>query len=170
MPQVRHSLFSLPVALGNANLQIQVALPADVLAALSLVRVASHWMFALFLSGACTCFVSVFLTPLSVYTRWGRWASFPVAILAFLSALTTTTASVIATIMFILFSKLVHSAKAEVNIVPEIGVKMFAFMWLASICAIVGWLVQLGLCCCCASSGREMREKAGWRGPFRQKE
>ena len=38
-----------------------------------------------------------------------------------------------------------------VNIVPEIGFEMFAFMWVASVCAIVGWLIQLGLCCCCAS-------------------
>ena len=35
--------------------------------------------------------------------------------------------------------------------VPETGVKMFAFMCMASVCAIEGCLLQLGMCCCCAS-------------------
>ena len=82
----------------------QVALPADVISALSRVRLASHWMFALYLTGATTCFVSIFLTPLSVYTRW---ATFPIAIFAFLTALTTTAASIIATVMFMLSHLLV---------------------------------------------------------------
>ncbi|MCJ1454972.1 hypothetical protein MMC28_005325 [Mycoblastus sanguinarius] len=102
-----------------------IALPANVIDALKLVRLASHWMFALFLTSACTCFVSIFLTPLSIFTRW---ATFPIAIFAFLSALTTTAATIIATVMFIIFEKVIHSAEADVNIVPEIGVKMFAFM------------------------------------------
>ncbi|CAD6582311.1 MAG: hypothetical protein ASARMPREDX12_000903 [Alectoria sarmentosa] len=110
-----------------------IALPANIISALSLVRTASHWMSALFLTGACTCLVSIFLTPLSIYTRW---ATFPIAFFAFLSALTTTAASIIATVMFIIFSKVVHSAEGEVNIVPEIGIKMFAFMWVASACAV----------------------------------
>ena len=37
------------------------------------------------------------------------------------------------------------------NIVLEIGRAMFAFMWIASTCAVLGWGVQIGLCCCCAS-------------------
>lgn len=122
-------------------------------------------MFALFLSGACTCFVSIFLTPLSIYTRW---ATFPIAIFTFLSALTTTAASIIATVMFIIFSKVISSAEGTVNIVPEIGVKMFAFMWVASGCTLVGWLVQLGLCCCCASRrdvilGKKTGRAKAWR-------
>ena len=110
----------------DADLPNQVALPATIVSALTLVRTASHWMFALFLTGACTCFVSTFLTPLSIYTRW---ATFPIAIFAFLTALTTTAASVIATVMFIIFRNVVHGAESTVNIVPEVGIKMFAFMW-----------------------------------------
>lgn len=122
-------------------------------------------MFALFLTGASTCFVSIFLTPLSIYTRW---ATFPIAIFAFLSALTTTAASIIATVMFIVFKKVISSAEGTVNIVPEIGVKMFAFMWVACVCAIVGWLVQSGLCCCCASRrdvklGKKTGRAKAWR-------
>ena len=146
-------------------LTITVALPQNVINALHLVRLASHWMFALFLTGACTCFVSIFLTPLSIYTRW---ATFPIAIFAFLTALTTTVASIIATVMFIIFRKVIHAAEDTVNIIPEIGTKMFAFMWTASACAIVGWFVQMGMCCCCASRrdvthGKKMGRRKAWR-------
>ena len=142
-----------------------VALPSDVISALSLVRLASHWMFALFLTGASTSFVSIFITPLSVFTRW---ATPPIAIFAFLTALTTTAATIIATVMFIIFRKVIHSAEGTVNIVPEIGVKMFAFMWVAAASSILGWLLQMGLCCCCASRrdiklGRKMGKRKAWR-------
>lgn len=174
-----------------------VALPSNIISALSLVRLASHWMFAFLLvdfraifspspfrdaylrpqrsnansefypslTGACTCFVSIFLTPLSIFSRW---ATFPIAIFAFLSALTTTAATIVATVMFIIFKKVIHSAEVDVNIVPEIGIKMFAFMWIASVCSILGWLVQVGLCCCCASRrdirlGKKMGRKKAWR-------
>ena len=54
------------------------------------------------------------------------------------------------------------------NIIASIGTKTFAFMWTASACAIVGWLVQMGLCCCCASRrdvtrGRKVGRRKGWR-------
>ena len=113
----------------DADLPNQVALPANIVSALTLVRTASHWMFALFLTGASTCFVSIFLTPLSIHTRW---ATFPIAIFAFLTALTTTAASIIATVMFIIFRNVIHGAENTVNIVPEIGINMFAFMWVVS--------------------------------------
>ena len=120
--QVCHSL----LVTIQADFPNQVALPANIVSALTLVRTASHWMFALFLTGACTCFVSTFITLLSIYTRW---ATFPIAIFAFLTALTTTAASIIATVMFIIFRNVVHGAESTVNIVPEVGIKMFAFMW-----------------------------------------
>jgi len=55
-----------------------------------------------------------------------------------------------------------------VNIVPTIGVEMFVLMWIASGCAIVGWLVMMGECCCCASRrdvrrGRKRGRKTAWR-------
>jgi len=95
-------------------------------------------MFTLFLTGACTCLVSVFLTPLSIYTRW---ATFPIAIFAFCSALMTTAANMIATVMFIIFKNVMYGAEETVNIMPEICCKMFAFMWVASASAIVGLLL-----------------------------
>ena len=115
-------------------------------------------MFALFLVGTILSFISMFLTPFSIYTRL---LTIPIAILTFLTALTTTAATIIATVMFIIFKKVIHSAEDTVNIVPEIGKEMFAFMWIASACAILGWGVQAGLCCCCASR-RDVRLGKKW--------
>lgn len=124
-------------------------------------------MFALFLTGACTVTVSILATPLSIYTRW---LTLPIALLAFAAALTTTVATAIATIMFIIFRNVIIGALDTVNIVPTIGLKMFAFMWIASACAIVGWLVQMGMCCCCASR-RDVRlgKKRGRGGVWRER-
>ena len=105
-------------------------------------------MFGLFLTGACTAFISVFLTPLSIYSRL---FTLPIAIFAFISALTTTVATVIATIMFVIFKNVIESAAAEIDIGANLGGKMFAFMWIASSFSIIAWLIQMGLCCCCAS-------------------
>lgn len=104
-------------------------------------------MFGLFLTGTCLSFVLIFLMPLSVFTRW---LALPVAILAFLNALIVTVASIIATVMFIIFRNTI-TGQAELNIGAEIGITLFVFMWIASAFTIFAWLVQMGLCCCCAS-------------------
>lgn len=105
-------------------------------------------MFALFLAGTCLAVPSILLTPFSVYTRW---ASLPLTILTFLTAFSITVATIVASAMFIIFKKVIHSALDSVNIEAELGTKMFAFMWIASAAAILGWLIQFGECCCCAS-------------------
>ena len=104
-------------------------------------------MFGLFLTSACLSFVLIFIVPLAIFSRW---ASLPIAILTFLNALFCTAASIIATVMFVIFRNVIGSV-AELNIQADIGKKMFAFMWVASAFAIFAWLVQTGLCCCCAS-------------------
>lgn len=125
----------------------QVTLPAEVTSILGLVRTLSHWMFGCFLAGACLAFVMIFITPLSVFSRW---AAFFVAIFTFLAALLITVGSVIATAMWIIFRNALTSV-TELNIGANIGIQMFVFMWIASGTAIIAWLVQMGLCCCCAS-------------------
>jgi hypothetical protein len=104
-------------------------------------------MFGLFLTGTCLTFVLIFLMPISVFTRW---LALPVAIFAFLNALIVTAASIIATVMFIIFRNTITGV-AELNIGAEIGLTIFVFMWIASAFTIFAWLVQMGLCCCCAS-------------------
>ncbi len=103
--------------------------------------------------------------PLSIYSRW---SALFIASFAFVSALATTAASIIATAMFLIFSRVIEGAEDTVDIVPEIGVKMFAFMWVASACSVVAWLMQMGLCCCCASrrdvvKGRKKGRRKAWR-------
>ena len=46
---------------------------------------------------------------------------------------------------------MLDNAAQTINIGSELGVKMFVFMWIASGCAIVGTVIQMGLCCCCRS-------------------
>ncbi|KAL8874176.1 MAG: hypothetical protein Q9174_000442 [Haloplaca sp. 1 TL-2023] len=98
-----------------------VSLPSSITDALTLVRIASHWMFGLFLTGACLSVPSIILTPLSVRTRW---ASLPLTILTFFTALTTTAASIIASAMFLIFKKVIQGVEDEINIQAEIGVKI----------------------------------------------
>lgn len=124
-----------------------IALPADINDILDLIRLVSNWMFGLFLTGTVLSFVLIFVMPISIFTRW---LALPVAILAFLNALFTTVASVLATVMFIIFRNTI-SGVAELNIGAEIGITLFAFMWVASAMTIFAWIVQMGLCCCCAS-------------------
>jgi hypothetical protein len=126
---------------------LPVNLPANINDILNLIQYISQWMFGLFLTGTCLTFVLIFLMPISVFTRW---LAFPVAIFAFLNALIVTVASVIATVMFIIFRNTITEVK-ELNIGASIGKTLFIFMWIASAFTIFAWLVQMGLCCCCAS-------------------
>jgi hypothetical protein len=126
---------------------LPVNLPNDVNDILDLIKLASQVMFGLFLTAACLSFVLMFVTPLSVRSRW--W-TLPISVLMFLNALFVTAASVIATVMFIIFRNVIGSV-AELNIGAEVGTTMFAFMWVASAFAIFAWLFQMGMCCCCAS-------------------
>ncbi|KZM25051.1 uncharacterized protein EKO05_0007567 [Ascochyta rabiei] len=124
-----------------------INLPADINNILDLIRLVSNWMFGLFVTGTVLSFVLIFVMPISVFTRW---LALPVAMLAFLNALFVTVASVLGTAMFIIFRNTIGGV-AELNITAKVGTTMFAFMWVASAMTILAWLVQMGLCCCCAS-------------------
>ncbi|KAI9811623.1 MAG: hypothetical protein M1827_005372 [Pycnora praestabilis] len=97
-----------------------IVLPANIISVLKIVETASHWMFGLFLTGIVLSFLSIFITPVSIYTRW---ASFILSIFTFLAALTTTAATIIATVMFIIFRN-VFTTATEVNIGAELGKEM----------------------------------------------
>lgn len=121
-------------------------------------------MFGLFLTGACLDFVLMFLLPLSVYTRW---MSLPLSILSFFNALIIIVAVVIATVMFIIFRDAITSA-TQLNIKANIGVEMFAFMWIAAGTALISFIIQMGMCCCCASRrdirlGKKTGSKKAWQ-------
>ena len=88
---------------------------------LQLIRLVSHWMFGLFLAGACLDFVMIFIVPLSVYSRW---ASLPIMLLTFFAALATTVATVVATVLFIIMKNAITSV-TQLNIGASIGVEMY---------------------------------------------
>ncbi|KAK7545464.1 SUR7/PalI family-domain-containing protein [Phyllosticta citricarpa] len=124
-----------------------IAIPAEALQYLDMVKTVSHWMFGLFLTGCVLSVIMIFLAPLSVFTRW---ASLPIALLSFATALFITVAAILATAMFIIF-KVALTKVDSLNIGATIGNQMFAFMWIAAACSILAWLIQAGLCCFCAS-------------------
>ena len=144
---------------------VTVALPTDIIEAVDLVRRASHWMFGLFLTSAPLITLSIFLTPLAIRSRW---VNLPLTILTFLAAVTITVATVIATVMFVIFRNVITGAEESINIIPQLGIEMFIFMWIASAGAILGWLIIFAGCCCCASrrdvaKGRRRGRSKVWR-------
>jgi len=104
-------------------------------------------MFGCFLTGICMNFVSIFITPITLRSRW--W-SLPIAIWTLIAALLTAIATVIATVMFVIF-KTVITSQTDLNIGGSLGAQMFGFMWVGTAFSIFGCLIHLGLCCCCAS-------------------
>jgi hypothetical protein len=144
--QVRVVSWSFAVLLQQTD-SIVVRLPANINTVLDLIKAASQWMFGFFLTGAVLSTVLGFLVPMAIYSRW---VSLPMAILTFLNAVLLTVASVIATVMFLIFRNVVTGV-SELNIKASIGIRMFAFMWIATAFAIITWLIHVGMCCCCAS-------------------
>lgn len=144
-----------------------IALPSEVADILDIVRIASQWMFACFLVGACLTFLCIFFCPMgfSQRPRWQHKAKriflrqLPITILAFLAALFTTVATGIATVMYIIFRNTFRDA-ADLNINAHIGSEMFAFMWIATGFNLIGLFIQIGTCCgVCCCTGRRKAER-----------
>ncbi|POS87397.1 hypothetical protein EPUL_001111 [Erysiphe pulchra] len=137
-----------------------IALPADINKILDLIKLASSVMFCFFLAGACMTFVSIFVAPITLYSRW--W-SLPFVIWTFFATLFTTVATVIVTAMSIIFVN-VATSQPGINISASIGKPFFAFMWIATAFSILGLLIHLCLSCCFASrrdiiTGRKKGDK-----------
>ena len=142
-----------------------IALPANINNILDLIKIASHLMFGFFLAGMCMNFVSIFITPVVLFSRW--W-SFPIAIWTFIAALLTAAATVIATVMFTIFRNVITS-QAGLNIGASLGTDMFVFMWIGTSFSIIGFAIHLCLSCCCASrrdvrTGRRKGNKKAYGG------
>ena len=126
-----------------------VALPANIINILYLIKIASHSMFGCFLTGICMNFISIFVTPIALRSRW--W-SLLVAIWTFIAALLTAVATIFATVMFVIFRNVI-TGQAELNIGASLGNRMFGFMWVGAAFSIFGFVIHLCLLCCCASRG-----------------
>ncbi|KAF9886126.1 hypothetical protein FE257_012061 [Aspergillus nanangensis] len=155
-----------------------IALPADIMDALQIARLASHWMFGLFLTATVLTFLLIFLSPLAVSSRppqtiapnaatnhahrrrtFVLLRALPFLILTFLAALFTIVASVVATVMFSIFKNVFTSADYDLNITAELGTRMLAFMWIASGCNLIAFIIQFGSCCAACCGGRKARKQ-----------
>ncbi|KAF7180122.1 hypothetical protein CNMCM7691_009288 [Aspergillus felis] len=158
-----------------------IALPSDITDALKIARLASHWMFGLFLTATVLTFILIFLAPFAVSSRPPQTISpdpsvnhlhpphrrrtfvflraFPFLILTFLAALFTIVASVVATVMFIIFKNVFTSSGYDLNIGAELGYRMMAFMWIASAFNLLAFIVEIGSCCAACCGGRKARKQ-----------
>ncbi|KAI9928581.1 hypothetical protein MW887_001795 [Aspergillus wentii] len=158
-----------------------IALPGDITDALKIARLASHWMFGLFITSAVLTFILIFLSPLAVSSRPPQsispdpsvnqtnpvhrrrtfvfLRSFPFLIITFLNALFTIVASVVATVMFLIFRNVFTSDDYNLNIGASIGTRMMAFMWVASAFNLIAFIIQFGSCCASCCRGRKARKQ-----------
>lgn len=150
--------------------------------ALDIARTASRWMFSLFLAGTVLSFLAIFITPWGTSSRPPQTIteksdpngpvqphrrrtfillrSFPMVLLTFVTALCTIVASVVATVMFTIFRNVFLENGVDLNIQAELGVRMMAFMWIASGFTLLGFIVQLASCCCACCGGRRARRQS----------
>jgi hypothetical protein len=147
-----------PVATIKADLLqgAVIELPDDINNALNLLRIASHWMFGLFLVGAC---LEAILAATGFLALYSRLMSLFVGPLTFLAALFTTVAAVLATAIFVILRKAASSVP-EINLSSNLGTQMFVFMWMAAGFAIAAAFIQISIMCCCQSRRHYRKSKS----------
>ncbi|KAJ5160489.1 uncharacterized protein N7482_007493 [Penicillium canariense] len=189
-PKTLYAFNPVDIILNELLAGASIALPSDIQSPLHLAKIASNWMFGLFLAGAVLNFVMVFLSPFAVSSRppqsiksWvsgdqvtpsGRpphrrrtfvlLRSFPFLILAFFAALTTIVASAVATVMFVIFANVFANADPNLNIKAHVGKKMLAFMWVASAFSLIAFIIQFGSCCASCCGGHKARKQLKAQG------
>ncbi|KAF7585730.1 hypothetical protein BBP40_010236 [Aspergillus hancockii] len=157
-----------------------IALPGNITDALKIARIASHWMFVLFIIATVLTFIMIFLSPLATSSRPPQTIApdpnmnaahpphrrrtfiflraLPFSILSFLTALFTVVATVVATVMFIIFKNVFTSEDYSLNIEAELGTRMMVFMWISSACNLISFILQMGSCCAACCGGRKSRK------------
>ncbi|KAM0502613.1 hypothetical protein ACHAP8_003440 [Fusarium lateritium] len=123
----------------------QIALPAEAVTVLNLLKIGSRIMYGCFMAGIVVNFV---LIPLSLLVIRTRWWSLLLSLLSAITAVLVTLAAVIATVISIA-AKVALTAQDQLNIRANIGVKMFAFMWIAAIFTDLAFLLHAAMGCCC---------------------
>ncbi|KAH2523228.1 hypothetical protein KXW70_006280 [Aspergillus fumigatus] len=147
-----------------------IALPSDITDALKIARLASHWMFGLFIAATVLNFILIPQTispdpsvnelhPPHRRRTFLFLRAFPFLILTFLAALFTIVASVVATVMFSIFKNVFTSSGYDLNIGAELGSRMMAFMWIASAVNLLAFILELGSCCAACCGGRKARKE-----------
>lgn len=156
-PPVQYYWFNPVEVLVNELLAgARIALPTEVVTILTLLRIGSQVMYTFFMAGSILNAVLFFGTPLVMLSRW--WSLITI-IISGLAGILLTIAAVIATVISIA-ARIALTAQDQLNISADVGVLMFAFMWVAAIVTLLAFFMQLGLCCCCTDRHRhKMSEK-----------
>ncbi|KAM3439354.1 hypothetical protein NHJ13734_003740 [Beauveria thailandica] len=123
----------------------KIALPSQVITILKLLRIGSQVMYGCFMAGTVLNAVLLLLTPLA--TRRRLFSLF-LSIIGLLSVIVLVIASVIATVISVA-ARIALTAQDQLNISAEIGVKMFAFMWIGSVLTVVAFLLHSAMGCFC---------------------
>lgn len=129
----------------------QIALPSQAVTVLNLLKMGSKIMYAFFMGGISVNFVLIFASLLVIRTRW---FSLLLTLLAAIASIFVSVAAIIATVISIA-AKVALTAQDQLNIRCNIGVKMFAFMWIAAIFTDVAFLLHAALGCCCKPDRRQ---------------
>lgn len=159
-PRTLYWFNPVEVLVGELLAGATIALPSEVTTILELLRLGSQIMFAFFLAGTAVNFVLLLASPLVMRTRW---FTIPVTILAAASGLLITVAAIIATVISVA-AKVALTAVNELNIRADIGVKMFAFMWIAAILTDLAFILHAAMGCCCKPDRSSGRGSSGSRG------
>ncbi|OJJ49604.1 hypothetical protein ASPZODRAFT_109141 [Penicilliopsis zonata CBS 506.65] len=179
-PKALYAFNPVKILLSELLAGATIALPAEITSALKIARIASEWMFGLFITATLLSFVLIFLSPFAVSARppqtlssdpqvnqaqhihhrhtFVLLRSLPFTIITFLVALFTVAASIVATVMFVLFRNVFVSASEELNIKAWLGIRMMVFMWIASAFSLLAFILQFGSCCAACCGGRKARK------------
>lgn len=135
----------------------KIALPSQVITLLKLLRIGSQVMYGCFMAGAVLNAIMLLITPLAARRRL---ASLFISIIGLLSAIALVIASVIATVISVA-AKIALTAQDQLNISADIGVYMFAFMWIATILTVLAFFIHSAMGCFCRPQrhGRSSSEK-----------
>ncbi|CAI7673607.1 unnamed protein product [Penicillium pancosmium] len=193
-PKSLYAFNPVEIILSELLAGASIALPSDIEDPLKLARIASHWMFGLFIAAAVFNFIMIFISPLAVSSRPPQtiklWAaastngtqitpagqpphrrrtfiwlrSLPMLFFAFFTALVTIVASAVATVMFEIFSTVFTNADPSLNIHAHVGTQMLVFMWIASGFSLIAFIVQFGSCCASCCGGHKARKQLKSQG------
>ncbi|KAJ6783349.1 hypothetical protein PWT90_04348 [Aphanocladium album] len=123
----------------------KIALPSQVLTILKLLRIGSQVMYGCFMGGTVINGLMLLLTP---FAARRRLFSLFLSIVGLLSAVVLVVASAIATAIAVVF-RIAVTAQDQLNINADIGVKMFAFMWIGTLVTVLAFILHSAMGCFC---------------------
>lgn len=137
----------------------QIALPAEVLTVLDLLRLGSKVMFGLFIAGIVLSFIMIPLTFLVFRSR--IWC-IPVIIISILTMVCVVGGTILATV-FSLAAKYALTLQSELNISADISPPMIASTWIPALLTTTAFFLHSAVGCCChgAPGKTEKRREKG---------